>query len=54
MATANDLCHTVAKHSFSYSINSDENQELNDEDITESDISRFDQSVTLKNAIVFQ
>ena len=53
MTTANDLCHTVAKHSFPYSFNSDKNQELNDEDITESDISMFDQSVVLETAINF-
>ena len=53
MTTANDLCHTVAKYSFPYSFNSDKNQELNDEDITESDIFMFDQSVVLETAINF-
>ena len=54
MTTANDLCHTVAKHSFPYSFNSDKNQEFSDEDITEYDISMVDQSVALENAINFQ
>ena len=51
MTTANDLCHTVAKHSFPYSFNSDKHQEFNDEGITETDIFKIDVSVELENAI---
>ena len=54
MATANDLCHTVAKHSFPCSFNSGKDQEFNDEDITESDISKIGLSVGLYNVINFE
>ena len=47
MTTANDLCHTVAKHSFPFSFNSDTNQEFNDVDITESDWKMIDRNVAL-------
>ena len=55
MTTANDLCHsTVAKHSFPYSFTSDKNLELNNEDITESDITMVDENVALEAAINFR
>ena len=48
MTTANDLCHTVAKHSFPFPFNSDTNQEFNDVVITESDWETIDQNVALR------
>ena len=54
MTTANDLCVTVAKHSFPFSFNSDNNQEFNDEDITESDMKMIDKNVALAAAVDFE
>ena len=51
--TANNLCYTVAKHSFPFLFDSDEDQEFNDADITKTDIANIDLSVALENAINF-
>ena len=50
--TAMFFCHTVAKHSFPYSFNSDSNQKFNDAEFTVTDIVN-DLSVALENAINF-
>ena len=48
MTTANNLCHTDAKHLFPFSLNSNTNQEFNDVVITESDWETIDRNVALR------
>ena len=48
MTTANDLCHTVAKHSLPFSFNSNTSQAFNDVVITESDWEMIDRTVALR------
>ena len=51
--TANDLCYTVAKHSFPYLFNSDNDQQINDAEITIIDIVNIDPKCGNGNAINF-
>ena len=48
MTTANNLCHTVAKHLFPFSFNSNTSQAFNDVVITDSDWEMIDQTVALR------
>ena len=48
MTTANNLCHTDAKHLCPLSLNSNTNQEFNDVVITESDWETIDRNVALR------